>query len=238
MKKLKDILTGKGVYLIAIVCVALVCTVGLYISNLSNKEDKPDPNIVVPSDDQDVIAQPKETSSPTSAKTPAPTSASTGTSSSQPTKTPGKTSPEKTPPGAALKMAMPIEGEILVDYAMDKLVFSKTLNEWKTHPGIDIAGEFGAPVKAAADGKVIDAKKDPRYGYLVILEHTNGIKTVYANLKEEIAVKINQNVKQGDVIGWIGRTSTFESGEDTHLHFEVLYNDNCVNVWNYLPKQE
>lgn len=236
MKKLKDVLMGKGVYLIAIVCVALVCTVGLYISNLDKNQDGDpnDDNVISTTDDgQDVIAPPKKTPSPVST-TPAitsPKNSATPSATKTPEKSPGSTQQ------ATLKMIMPVEGEILVDYAMDKLVYSKTLEEWRTHSGIDIAGNFGDIVKAAADGKVIDAKKDPRLGYLVILEHSNGLKTLYANLKEEVAVKINQTVKQGDTLGWIGRTSTFESKEDTHVHFEVLYNDNCVNVWNYLPKK-
>jgi murein DD-endopeptidase MepM/ murein hydrolase activator NlpD len=229
MKNLKDVLIGKGVYLIAIVCVALVCTVGLYISNLDNNQgDDPNDKVIANTDDgMDVIA-PQSTVKPTA------TPAISGPNSSNPST--ATKSPTATAPGG-LKMSMPVTGDVLVDYAMDKLVYSKTLEEWRTHSGIDIAGNFGDPVKAAADGKVIDAKKDPRLGYLVILEHSNGLKSVYANLKDEIAVKVNQSVKQGDILGWIGRTSTFETKENTHVHFEVLYNDNCVNVWNYIPKK-
>jgi len=236
MKNLKDILKGKGVYLIAIACVALMCVVGLYISNISSNRGRNPGKTLEATDDQDVIAKPGETPTAASSKTPGKTGSSAGSSTPIPSQTPGKSTPSSSPSAPTLKLAMPVDGEILVDYAMDKLVFSKTLNEWRTHSGIDIAGEFGTPVKAAADGKVIDAKRDPRYGYLVILQHENGIKTVYANLKEEVAVKLDQTVKQGDVIGWIGRTSTFEVSEDTHLHFEVLYNDNSVNVWNYLSR--
>lgn len=233
MKKLKDILMGKGVYLIALVCVALVCTVGLYVSNLDNKDNGQNSNQDSQSEtdnEHDVIANPQNSAMPTPISvTPKST---LGPSTSNKTAKPTATESQQT-----IKMAMPITGEIVVDYAMDKLVYSKTLEEWRTHTGVDVAGDFGAEVKAAADGKVIDVKKDPRLGCLVILEHSNGIKTVYANLQDKYAVKVGQSVKQGDLLGTIGRTSTFESKDATHLHFEVLYNDNCVNVWNYLPKK-
>lgn len=239
MKNLKDVLMGKGVYLIAIVCVALVCTVGLYISNLDkNKPGQPSPSqqsVSATDEYEDVIANPDTSAAP--AGTPsASASGKVSPAPSSATKSPAKTSPGSTSVPGGLKMAMPITGDVVVDYAMDKLVYSKTLQEWRTHSGVDIAGKFGDAVRAAADGKVADCKKDPRLGYIVILEHSNGLKSVYANLKDEVAVKIGQNIKQGETIGWIGRTALFESADDTHVHFEVLYNDNCVNVWNYLPK--
>ena len=67
--------------------------------------------------------------------------------------------------------SMPVEGEIIKEFAKDKLVYSDTLNEWITHTGIDIKAEKTSVVKAAEDGIVKFIKNDPRYGLTVIIEH-------------------------------------------------------------------
>lgn len=135
----------------------------------------------------------------------------------------------------AQKFAMPVFGDVSFEYAKDKLVYSKTLEEWRTHSGIDLASERGTLVKAVADGVVTDIKSDPRFGITILIDHQNGIKTVYANLAGDDMVSPNQKVKQGDVIGCVGNTANFESAEQAHLHFEVLKKDEPVNPLDYLP---
>ena len=87
--------------------------------------------------------------------------------------------PEKKPDPTFIK---PIEGEIIVEYANENLVYSNTLKEWVTHNGIDIKAEKASIVKAASDGKVKFIKNDPRYGITVAIEHDNGYVSIYANL--------------------------------------------------------
>jgi murein DD-endopeptidase MepM/ murein hydrolase activator NlpD len=127
-------------------------------------------------------------------------------------------------------------GEITLEYAKDKLVYSKTLEEWRTHPGLDIGADLGEPVKAVADGVVADIKKDPRFGITIVLDHQNGLKTVYANLASDETVAVNQIIKQGEIIGSVGDTAAFESSEQSHLHFEVLLNGVQVDPADYLPE--
>lgn len=134
------------------------------------------------------------------------------------------------------KFIMPVTGQITFDYARDKLVYSKTLEDWRTHDGIDIAAERGTPIKAVSDGVVTDIKKDPRYGITVIIDHQNGLKTVYANLASDEMVNPNQIVKQDEIIGSVGNTAIFESAEQSHLHFEVLKDDKLVDPKSYLPE--
>lgn len=146
-----------------------------------------------------------------------------------------KDSGSKTAIAAEEKFIMPVLGEITFDYSMDKLVYSKTLEDWRTHSGIDIAADRGTPVKVVADGVVSQVKNDPRFGITVIVEHSNGIKTVYSNLASAEMVHPNQKVKQGEIIGSVGDTAIFESAERSHLHFEVLKNDEPVDPKSYLP---
>ncbi len=235
MNKIKKFLLSKGMYLIAIGCVAVVCLAGLYIAQNLNGEGDELSGSQTPASStkeaQDVVAVPtSKNESP--AVTPSATERTTPTSDSTtciPSSTPQSTAASV----PAITLQKPVEGETLTDYAMDKLVYNKTLDEWRTHSGVDIGAALNAAVKAAADGKVVDVKKDPRLGYLIILEHADGFETIYANLKEEANVEIGDTVSCGDVIGWVGATAPFEYAEDAHLHFEVLLNDNCVNPWLY-----
>ena len=115
----------------------------------------------------------------------------------------------------------PVEGEIIKEYAKDKLVYSNTLGEWITHDGIDIKADKTTVVKAAAEGTVKSIKNDPRYGLTVVVEHTNGFTSVYSNLLTAEFVVEGEEIKQGQTIGTVGTTATFEISDEPHLHFEI-----------------
>ncbi len=121
-----------------------------------------------------------------------------------------------------LNFELPVTGEIILDYAVDSHIYSKTLKDWRTHNGIDIGASKGTPVKAAADGIVREIKNDPRFGITIIVEHNSRVKTVYANLGSSTMVSHNQKVVKGDIISNVGTTAVFETADPPHLHFEVL----------------
>lgn len=131
---------------------------------------------------------------------------------------------------------MPVEGDILREYAKDSLVYSTTLDEWITHTGIDIAAEKTTVVKASAEGTVKSIKNDPRYGLTVVIEHANGFSSVYSNLLTAEFVEEGEQVKQGQTIGTVGNTATFEIADESHLHFEILKDSNSVNPELYLSE--
>lgn len=117
---------------------------------------------------------------------------------------------------------MPVKGDILKEFADNKLVYSSTLDVWATHNGIDIGAEKTTVVKASADGKISAIKNDPRYGLTVMIEHVNGYKTIYSNLLSTEFVVEGESVKQGQSIGTVGNTASFEISDEPHLHFELL----------------
>ncbi|PLZ90507.1 LysM peptidoglycan-binding domain-containing M23 family metallopeptidase [Fischerella thermalis] len=90
------------------------------------------------------------------------------------------------------------------------------------HSGIDLLAAIGTPVKAIAAGTVVFAGDRGTYGNLVIINHANGLQSRYAQL-ESIKVGVGQQVKQGDLLGTVGKT-----GQPTitqpHLHFEIRSN--------------
>ncbi|WP_126428892.1 M23 family metallopeptidase [Brevibacillus marinus] len=101
------------------------------------------------------------------------------------------------------------------------------------HKGIDLWNQQEArtPILAAKDGVVVEAGAvRSGYGYLVILDHGDGLQTYYAHLRK-ITVRVGQQVKQGEQLGYMGNT-----GDSTgyHLHFEVRQDDVPVNPLHYL----
>ena len=116
---------------------------------------------------------------------------------------------------------LPIDGKVLNPYSGDKVVKSKTLNEWVMHTGMDISAALSTPVKSMSGGTVKQIDNDDLWGTTITIEHANGIESYYANLKSAVNVKTGQSVNMGDVIGTIGENCDAERNEEAHLHFGV-----------------
>ena len=87
------------------------------------------------------------------------------------------------------------------------------------HNGLDIAAKYGTPLHSAEDGRVIAVGNAPyAYGVWAVIEHENGLVTAYTHMSIR-SVKIGQEVKRGDVIGYLGKTG-YATGP--HLHFTVF----------------
>ena len=98
-------------------------------------------------------------------------------------------------------------------------------DQMQFHKGLDVAVAYGSPVKGAASGKVIFAGTKGGYGKCVIIEHGNGLATLYGHLSE-ILVETNDRVKANQIIAKSGN-----SGRSTgpHLHYEVHKNNQPIN---------
>ena len=98
------------------------------------------------------------------------------------------------------------------------------------HTGIDIATAYGAAVRAPADGVIVKAAFGNGYGREIIIDHGNGIETLFGHLSG-FAVTDGQHITRGQVIGYVG-----SSGRSTgpHLHYEVRIRDTPVNPHKYL----
>ena len=137
-------------------------------------------------------------------------------------------------PTKELTFIKPVEGEIIKEFAKDKLIYSETLKEWITHLGVDIKAEKTTVVKCAEEGRVKAIKNDPRYGLTIIVEHPNGYKTVYANLLSSEFVVENEKVTKGQSLGTVGNTAAFESANEPHLHFEILKDSENIDPMAYI----
>ena len=141
-------------------------------------------------------------------------------------KTTSRTTRPKPPPASAsassLGWAWPLKGEIIAP-------FSLTGNPNK---GIDIAGNVGAPVRAAAAGTVVYAGGNLRgYGKLVIVKHNDDYLSAYGN-NRQIRVKEGDSVKKGQTISEVGTNNA----NVAMLHFEIRRDGKPIDPMQYLPK--
>ena len=111
------------------------------------------------------------------------------------------------------------------------------MNGYKGHTGVDFACPEGTPILAAKSGRVIKSEAKIRngkyysYGNYVTITHGDGTMTLYAHMSRR-AVSTNEQVSQGQVIGYVGSTG---NSTGNHLHFEIFVSGRRVNPSQYLP---
>ena len=221
--KFSRFIKGKGFYVALFACVAVVGAAGFITysqtaerlqNQLSSaKSDSSAKNEWSYSDASNANAnkndEPKETTAPVT--------------TTAPTTTPKAVQTQTQP------LIMPLNGEVINAFSNGNLVKSKTLNCWKTHDGVDIKGTIGDQVKSMTSGKVTSVTEDPLWGVCVTIDHGNGLQGVYCGLNKTVAVKVDQKVSAGTVIGALGDTAQCEIADVSHLHFGLKKNGTWVD---------
>jgi len=126
-------------------------------------------------------------------------------------------------------LMMPVRGEISSLFGRRR---HPTSRSWRFHSGIDIVARKGTPIQAARSGKVTFCGWKRGYGMVVILDHGNGLETVYAHCSRSL-VKTGQQVNTGQKIANVGSTGV---ATGSHLHFEVRRDGNVRNPMKYLSR--
>ena len=132
-------------------------------------------------------------------------------------------------PVEVIKYALPLEGDITAVFSIDAPVFSKTMNDYRAHTGIDIKGNKGDNIKSSAAGVVENVYIDELRGNTVEIRHPDTVLTIYSGLESLDSVKTGDSIKAGDIIGKLGNSPEFEAAEEPHLHFEMLKNGVYLN---------
>lgn len=99
------------------------------------------------------------------------------------------------------------------------------------HEGIDIDGDYGDTVMAAAEGQVVYSSKLGGYGNLIVIKHPKGFFTAYAHNKKNL-VKKGKKVRQGQTIALVGSTG---KSTGSHLHFEIRDKNGTYDPLAILP---
>ncbi len=123
----------------------------------------------------------------------------------------------------------PVTGDVITAYSPSTPIYDKTMDDWRVSDAVNIAADEGTPVKACADGTVLDVKVDSMLGQEVIIQHSGGLQSIYANLSDQVAVKKGQQVQAGTVIGAVGQSAQSEISLVPHLHFAMMQNGQPID---------
>lgn len=107
---------------------------------------------------------------------------------------------------------------------------SSYYGDGRNHKGVDICAKSGTSIYAVADGRVVLSGWNGNYGYCVIIEHENGLRTLYAHAKT-LCCSVGDVISQGDVIALVGTTG---QSVGNHLHFEVISGGRNVDPAPYI----
>ena len=130
--------------------------------------------------------------------------------------------------GQETGLLWPVEGDILIEYSTDKVVFFPTLSQFKTNPALIIGSKVGEDVKASANGVVKSIEKNDETGTTVTIAIGDDFKVVYGQLKN-ISVSRGDEVSEGQVIGKIAKPTKYYSVEGANLYYQVLQKNETVN---------
>ena len=122
---------------------------------------------------------------------------------------------------------LPVAGKIYAAFSGDELVYNRTLDDWRTHNGIDITAPHNDPVKAGASGTVKAVYEDGMLGTVIEIDH-GGYIARYCGLNRKTFVKEGDSVSRGTTIGSVGEI-TMEVAEESHIHLEIIENGKAVN---------
>ena len=249
IEKLGDFISGKGFYLVVLICVAAIALSGFYLvqgvrSGLGDTLDQPVSGSASIADEPSAKPSPSASVRPSAAPSarpsqqqPAATAAVTPAPSEEPSAAlvvPPSAAP--TVP-AALVFTWPVNGTVIADYSVDALAYSETMGDWRVHEGMDLAVSLGTQVMATADGTVHAIYQDDFMGTTLVNDQGNGLTSQYSNLTEVPTVAVGDSVKTGSIIGSVGSTAVAELGRQAHLHFAMYQDGNPVSPHDFLPQR-
>ena len=154
-----------------------------------------------------------------------------------PVDVPGTEEPDE-PVIDVIEFIMPVENATEIAEYSESMVFNSTLGRFSAHTAIDFFAAEGTPVYAVEDGTVESVTNGILEGVTVIIDHGDGLKTVYNSLADPDEVSVGQKVARGDKIGEVSVTNRQEYKDGAHLHFEVTENGETIDPGKYLVFEE
>lgn len=237
MKEKKNIIekisSGKGFYIVAALSFAVIVIAIAFVYNSSvnmlrdldipttlkqvekNQTSVSDPRKY--DDSQEMTSQKPSTTSPT-VKTTVPTTSEPSTA--EPTQ-------ESTVEAFSNdSFILPLSGDVDRKFSLSP-VYDETMEDWRTHKGVDFLGNTGDKVLSIGNGKVSKVIFDPTYGYIIEVDYGDFIAR-YCGIEQGTAVGIDDVVTKGSIIGKIGSIPC-ETKQESHLHFEICKGDTAID---------
>ncbi len=145
---------------------------------------------------------------------------------------------DDTPSGGEMVFSLPVDGTISTSYTF---WYNSTLNRYNLHEGIDFKAEAGTNVAAAYDGTVSSVTDTLLEGGCIVIDHGDGLQTVYASVDALSTLKAGDTVSRGEVIGTVSAAADVmgtEYNEGSHLHFEMRKDGKATDPSAYLDLDE
>ena len=150
-----------------------------------------------------------------------------------PTAPPAEETPISDPQDLLPQVMSPLDGTTVTVFSVTELMYDETMADWRTHNGIDIQASEGDSVRTAAGGTVLSVKDDELMGTTVCITHSGGYVTRYSSLQENPPISQGQQVKAGDIVGYVG-TAAAEASMGPHLHFAVEKDGSLIDPKEYI----
>lgn len=131
-------------------------------------------------------------------------------------------------------LTWPVEGEIVLNYSMDRTIWFPTLKQYKCNPGIVIGAKEGTKVVASASGVVESVSQSEEYGTVIVVNIGGGYKTIYGQMNNSKNLKKGNAVIAGEEIGTVNKTSRYYISEGDNLFFKLTKDDKAINPIEYL----
>lgn len=131
------------------------------------------------------------------------------------------------------RLIWPVDGDVILNYSMDKSIYFSTLNQYKYHPAIVISAEVGSEVRCAARGEVTDISVNEETGTTLTMDIGSGYQAIYGQLKE-VTVEEGDTVESETVIGYVSEPTKYYTLEGSNLYFQLLKNREPVNPMDYM----
>ena len=239
LERVAQFVSGKGFYLVLLLCVAAIGVSGYFLMrSILGTGEEPAEAVAGNTQMPQITASAAPSAGPSATPTgsPPPRAAPSAAPSVQPSQQPQETAaPEISQKPAALVFTWPVNGAIIASFSVETLLYDETMLDWRTHEGIDLAAEEGTRVLAVAAGTVSQVYEDDLMGVTVVIDHGDGLESVYSNLAQAPDVAEGDSVYTGDIIGVVGNTAPAESGRAAHLHFAMYRDGEPVDPEEYLP---
>ncbi len=129
--------------------------------------------------------------------------------------------------------SQPLFGTVQKPFSPENVLYSKTMDDWRIHMGVDITAPIGTDVTASEGGTVTYTGYDINLGYVVRIK-SGDYECVYASLDSKNLVEENDYVHKGQIIGILSDSCISEICDEPHLHFEMLKNGEYVNPEEYV----
>ena len=117
-------------------------------------------------------------------------------------------------------LALPVIGDVLLDYSMDKAVYHATMQQYHYNPALVVAASEGQTITAAADGIVSDVYYDSQTGNTIRFDLGNGYMLTYGQLSE-ISLKAGDRVAAGDIVGKVAKPTIYYTQEGTNVYYKL-----------------